>query len=737
MRNLLIAILATLLLCASALAVYPQAKVIDDGALAFFILNTGSFGIDFETTRNGFAGLYYPRDSFRGLMGGGGIWVAGKKDGEWRLTISGDDSEFSPGPIGSNGLPADTTFRPYKITRGENYLVSDDYRNWPASDGAPVDALGRPLIKGSQVLYTMFNDADSSQHVFDGFAGTLPLDVEVKLFAHTWDNDYQLFDTMLAQVVIMDYTITNRGDGPIDSCIVSTYVDPDIGFNRNDRIGSRADLQCAYVYDEADFDSEYGKFPPVVGMTFLTTLAASMNYYYPCSFLFPECVRVDTLTEVLNLIRGLRPNGQPYFNPITTFPTTFPFDGDPEAGAGWINELSRDYRFLLNTLPVNLEPGDSIVLRAALVVAQGTSTKNGVSRFLETVQMLRSLQQNETLNPVVKISGESAVVVRGTRALGRDWGGRFLGGGIDVVERYLPDLDVPSTQPDAELAFGTAGDTRVRRFVHDGSMLKYAGDAAGPTGIALTIAGARRECFYIDVEDDGTLSNSEGKLDPLILTDIEYGANFGAGGTTLASLAQHLLYAVNLDQPLGELSGTSISLDGTQMNADLTELADVIEISEPSSEAPSSLTLEFTNLTDFVQTINLTSSRVQSISFSTSSFDLGVGASQYVTLYSTTPFDPSAQVEILIDLYGFLEEHLMLPLVITPATLSVSGDADNDGVFDLIDLLHMVRILYRDDPIVTPLRQIDADCNQRFNLIDLMSFVNFLYERTPLPCQSQ
>ena len=736
MRNLLIAIFAASLISTSAFAVYPQAKVIDDGKLAFFILNTGSFGVDFEGTRESFSGLYYPGNSFNGIMAGGGVWVAGKKDGAWRITISGDESEFSPGPVGEGRLPVDTTFRPYKITRGENYLVSDDYRNWPASSGAPVDAFGQPLIKGSQVLYTMFNDADSAQHIFDGFAGTLPLGVEVRLYAHTWDNDYQLFDTMLAQVVIMDYTITNVGDGPIDSCIVSIFADPDIGFSRSDRIGSRAELQCAYVYDEANFDSEYGTSPPVVGMAFLTTLAGSMNYYYPCSRIFPECVAVDTLPEVLNLIRGLRPTGQPYFNPITTFPTTFPFDGDPSDSTGWVNDLSRDYRFLLNTLPVNLEVGDSITLRAALVVARGTTTKNGVRRFLETVQMLRSLQQSDTLGPTIKIADQRAVVVTGKRVIGRDWGGRFLGGGADIAARYLPDYEIPATPAPAAIAFGASGGTRVQRFVMDGSRLVYSGDEVSASGVAVTVGDVPTRCFFVDTDQNGSLSNAEGKLDPLILTDISTDAGVGSPGTTLQSLAAHLTYVVHLDQLLSDLSKTSFALNGSLMNAPMIPLDDIIAISEPASEAPSALTFEIVNHTDFVQKIDLTSTDPQHVNFSQSSFDLGVGAGTFVTLYSTAPFNESAVRKVRIDAYGFAEQHLTQQLEISPAVWSVSGDADNDGVFDLVDLLQMVRILYRDDPILTPVRQIDADCNGRFSLVDLMSFVNYLYARTPLPCQT-
>ncbi len=77
-----------------------------------------------------------------------------------------------------------------------------------------------------------------------------------------------------------------------------------------------------------------------------------------------------------------------------------------------------------------------------------------------------------------------------------------------------------------------------------------------------------------------------------------------------------------------------------------------------------------------------------------------------------------------------------LPIYVQPTLITVAGDVDNDGELDFGDLLRMVRILYRDEPIVTPIRQIDADCDLRFGLLDLIMFVNYLYLQTPLPCDS-
>ncbi len=737
MKRFLIAAVMLLFVCEAAFAVYPQAKTIDDGNLTLFVLNTGSFGVDPGRTRQGFAGLYYPRTTSNALMAGGGIWVAGKKDGDWRITISGDESEFVPGPVGGGGVAADTTFRLYKITRGEDYAQNDDHRNWPASLGAPVDAFGRPLLRGSQSIFTMFNDLDTAAHVFTGFSGTLPLGVEVKLNVHTWDNDFQLFDTVLTQVVILDYTITNRGETAIDSCIVSLYADPDIGYSGNDRLGSKAEVQCAYVYNDSNIDSDLGDSPPVVGVVVLENLAGSMNYYYPCSRFYPECIPIDTLPKLLNLIRGLKPNGQPYFNPVTTFPTTFPFDGNPFDSTGWLADLSRDYRFILNTLPTDLAAGDSIKLKVALIVSKGATTKDGVRQFLETATMLRGLEKSDTLTPQFAISAENAVAVNGRRVIGKDWGGRYIGGGADLATRYLgfgasSDDLIPAT-----LAIGRSGGQELLRFVPNGSRFEYAGKAEGNAGVSLLANEERQQCIFLDIDKDGLISNRSGKLDPFILTKLDYDVPVKwAIGRDLTTLSDRLLYAVQLDQSRDDVAGTEILFDGAMMEAEFGSIADYLGVSEPRSEAPTEFVFRITNNTRFVQQIDLISNDPLRIDFSTTSFDLGVGESRYVSMYSTAPYLADQDYEVFLHSHGFDDGVRRLPIYVQPTLITVAGDVDNDGELNFTDLLRMVRILYRDEPIVTPIRQIDADCDLRFGLLDLILFVNYLYMQTALPCDS-
>jgi outer membrane protein assembly factor BamB len=65
-----------------------QVTALDDGNLYLFVSNNGTFAFDSSASRSGYAGLYYPKNTDRWVMSGGGIWVAGKKGDEWRVTIS-------------------------------------------------------------------------------------------------------------------------------------------------------------------------------------------------------------------------------------------------------------------------------------------------------------------------------------------------------------------------------------------------------------------------------------------------------------------------------------------------------------------------------------------------------------------------------------------------------------------------------------------------------------------------
>lgn len=729
------AILFSLLLCVRVSGAIPVVKTINDGNLTMFFHNNGTFGYDPAATRGEVTGLYYPRDSYNGILAGGGIWIAGKRDGEWRITISGDSSEFVPGQIGDNGLPADPNFRIYKITRGEDYQQNDDYRNWPVELGAPADAFGRPLVRGSQSLFAIFNDSDSAGHVFRGFAGTTPLGVQVKLNAYTWDNDYQLLDTLLSQVVFLDYSVTSEFDGSIDSSSITLYADVDIGYSVSDRFGSNEELKCAYIYDESDDDPYYGPQPPVVGIVCLDDAVTSANFYYQCSRQYPECIRVDTLPELINLVHGLRPNGAEHIDSVTLLPTRFPYGGNLSVGNGAVCNLSRDYRILLNTAPMDMERGVERKVKVAVIVVRGTSSRDGVRQFLATARLLRELYSSDALGLGIKVASENAIRVVGKTLFSRDWGGRYLGGGVDVAFRYLPFAGIPETPAQATLMFGTKNLRALDRFVKSEGEWRYAGKSAAVYPIRSTMLGQEVRTLFLDLNDDGEPLGKNGILEPLIVTSLyEQSAGFGDPGAGLAAFAQHLLYAVVLDQGPIEIGRSTLILDGIQMNAELGENPKSISIAEPISEAPAERIVEITNTSAFVQSVGMRADFPTDIGFQPSAFTLGPGESRFVSIQSHRTFFEEDQLSIQLLADGFRSEVISLPLQVTPASLTISGDADGSGKFDLADALIMVRILYRNDPILVPLRQIDSNCDDQFDLTDLVIFINNLYHQGRLPC---
>lgn len=63
-----------------------------------------------------------------------------------------------------------------------------------------------------------------------------------------------------------------------------------------------------------------------------------------------------------------------------------------------------------------------------------------------------------------------------------------------------------------------------------------------------------------------------------------------------------------------------------------------------------------------------------------------------------------------------------------------SGDATNDGVVDLGDVIHILNYLYKEGPEPDPLESGDAFCDGQIDLSDLVLLINYLYKNGPPPC---
>ncbi|MCK4301452.1 MAG: hypothetical protein KAW91_01690, partial [candidate division Zixibacteria bacterium] len=170
--------------------IWDNETYVNANKILMFVTNHGSFSYDQNSVFGRSAGTYYPYVSIEDIQNGildasplyaAGIWIGGKVQSETRVAIARYSDEYVPGPmVGGAHQPDNPLFKVYKLYRDS--LVdnpNDDYLNWPVDQGAPVDASGHPAMVGDQMLWTVFNDADPSQH--QNICGsTPPLGIEIQ-----------------------------------------------------------------------------------------------------------------------------------------------------------------------------------------------------------------------------------------------------------------------------------------------------------------------------------------------------------------------------------------------------------------------------------------------------------------------------------------------------------------------------------------------------------------------------
>ena len=181
---------------------------IDANKILMFVTNYGSFGSDwtgvFGQPYN--FGTYYPYTGVEDILSGvndrsvlyeAGLWIGGidSASGDTLVTVSEYASEYVAGPmLGGSFQPDRPEFRVYRLYRDS--LESNpnlDYLEWPADQGAPVDSVGHPAIRGDQLLWAVYNDADPAQHiVYSGQTAPIGVEVQQAVWASDEQGDIQL-----------------------------------------------------------------------------------------------------------------------------------------------------------------------------------------------------------------------------------------------------------------------------------------------------------------------------------------------------------------------------------------------------------------------------------------------------------------------------------------------------------------------------------------------------------------
>jgi hypothetical protein len=342
---------------------------IDANNIEMIVTNHGSFAYDLTQQD---AGLWYPRGTDKTCVYASGLWIGCLINGEVMITAGSFTQEYTPGPIfGDCEWPdvGDPDHRTYKIYKGMD-RSEDDWVNWPSQHGAPVDAQGQPLLTGDQTLWCVYNDADPSIHISDEGSGdqSPPMGIEIQqtTFAFDWSG-------ALGNVVFTKLLVINKCDNVMEDTYFSVWCDPDVGGASDDYVGCDTLTSVGYAYNATNSDNLYANRPPCVGYDFFKGPTGDDGEELPMtSFnMYINATDPRAREESYFYMQGLDLHGDPVTNPLTGEVTGFMFPGDPVTNTGWLDSDPADRRFMLNTGPFTMEPGDTQEVVVGLIVGQG------------------------------------------------------------------------------------------------------------------------------------------------------------------------------------------------------------------------------------------------------------------------------------------------------------------------------------------------------------------------------
>ncbi|MCR4440256.1 MAG: hypothetical protein QHJ34_15235 [bacterium] len=190
-----------------------------------------------------------------------GIWVGALVDGQMRVSSADFVTDFCGGAIGPTGEPfgrGDSTFRVYKISRGDSPVTNPDYAQWPIAGGAPSDEHGNPLLLGDQTLWCSFVDSYPEERSANICA---PLGAEVHLMVWGWRE--------IDNIMFLEWKLHNRSSHLWQDCYIGAYADPDVGMANNDLVASDSTLSLVYAFDAPQRRDPWERVKHAVGYQML------------------------------------------------------------------------------------------------------------------------------------------------------------------------------------------------------------------------------------------------------------------------------------------------------------------------------------------------------------------------------------------------------------------------------------------------------------------------------------
>lgn len=380
---------------------------IDVNSILMLFANDGAFATDLGGLFGKTDGFYFPYTGVEDILSGfnttsaiyaAGLWI-GAQDvatGDTLICLAEYSEEYVPGPMANGTFQEDnSSFRVYKLysdSLADN--PNDDYNNWPANQGAPVNDDGTPAMIGDQMLWTVYNDGDVSAHT-NNSGKTDPLGIEVQQTVFGFDRTGSL-----ANIVFLRFKVMNKGTKDLKETYVSLWSDPDLGDAGDDLDGCDTILSLGYVYNGDNDDGTYGSKAPAVGFDFfqgplietgdMADTAIMWDQKWPGfqnmgMTAFAKYINgtdPQNKTETYNYMQGLSPDGSDYTDDQGVV-TTFHFAGDPVTGTGSLDFDPADRRFMVTTGPFDFAVGDSTEILAAIVIGQGSDRLSSITLMKE------------------------------------------------------------------------------------------------------------------------------------------------------------------------------------------------------------------------------------------------------------------------------------------------------------------------------------------------------------------
>jgi hypothetical protein len=352
-----------------------------------------------------------------------GPWIIGKVNGIVSAGIAHWGTSYTPGPVidGKAALqvrPQDSSrYHPYRINSSTSPL-DPDVVGWPSDLGAPTTPDGKPQLLGDELVWAVFNDADSSgrpvySHGYSSFPH-LPVEIQQSVFAakgKTTDI------SLLANTLFIEWTFINKGTAVIESCYTALWTDIDFDDMEHNFPAVDTTAQVGYCWFGAPVPLEnapyavgyvllYGPTVPDPSSSAVFRGRDRAGYrnlpfssYWGIIFenaspRYSFLSSPDSIEEAWYLARGFDREGNVIIDSVAKIPTRFPYSGDPITGTGWVYNLpllKGEEGFMMFTGPFTMAPGDTQWMMTALVPALGADRFESIRLLRQAAGRLRGM----------------------------------------------------------------------------------------------------------------------------------------------------------------------------------------------------------------------------------------------------------------------------------------------------------------------------------------------------------